>query len=69
MSKTKKIKNLNDLSLNLVEKYEELQDGKITTSKARAYALTANAIINAVKTQLEYNKPNQLKNKINLLQD
>ncbi len=56
----RKIKNMTDLTNDLVDVYEKLKAGHITTDKAKEQAKVAGKVIGSVRIQMEYNA--QMKN-------
>lgn len=62
-----KIKNMNDLTQNLIENYEKLGKGLLTEKRAKEVSNMAGKIINSCKTQLEYNSYLKLNKKIHFL--
>ncbi len=53
--KIKKIKNIKDLTADLVSNYEKLGQGKLSTKDAKEISNMAGKIINSAKINLEYN--------------
>ncbi|HEX8333697.1 MAG TPA: hypothetical protein VF622_13840 [Segetibacter sp.] len=64
----KKIKNLQDLAVDLLTVYGELRDGKIDKSTADALANIAGKVINSLKVQVEYNSIKTNIDKVQLLE-
>lgn len=65
---TKKIKNIKDLTLDLVSNYELLSQGKITDKKAKELSTISSKIIASVKVNMDYNKSMKYKKKITFLE-
>lgn len=61
-----KIKNIEDLRKDLLEKYEEANTDKEVHTLS-TYTATASAIIRSVKTELDYNKYKNNKKDIKFL--
>lgn len=62
-----KIKNMNDLTADLIGNYEKLTKGILTEKRAKEVSNMAGKIINSCKTQLEYNSFMKLNKKIPFL--
>lgn len=65
--KLHQIKNIKDLTEDLVKNYEKLSKGQITEKKAKEISNMAGKIINSAKVNLEYNSYMKLNRKIDFL--
>ncbi len=64
---TKKITNVQDLTNDLTQSYQELKSGALSHEKAKEVSRMAGRILNSAKTQLEYNMFMKQRRKINFL--
>ena len=67
LKRVNKIKNMTDLTNDLVGNYENLVKGLITEKRAKEVSNMSGKIINSCKTQLEYNIFMKLNKKIAFL--
>lgn len=63
----KTIKNIKDLTADLVLNYEKLGKGQLTEKRAKEISNMAGKIINSAKVNLEYNSYMKLKRRIAFL--
>jgi len=61
------ITNVKELREDLTKVYSNLRNGSIGLSEAKQASNVAGKIISSVKTQIEYNKMTQSKNKIKFM--
>lgn len=66
-NKLGQIKNMTDLTNDLVKNYEKLAKGMIPEKRAKEVTNMAGKIINSCKCQLEYNMFMKLNRKISFL--
>ena len=62
------MKNIVDLRDDLMKVYQQLRSGKLGTDEAKQSANVAGKIISTAKTQMEYNKMVQSKDRIPFLE-
>jgi len=67
MEKLHQIKNIKDLTDDLVKNYEKLSKGLLTEKRAKEVSSMAGKIINSAKVNLEYNSYMKLKRRIAFL--
>ena len=63
----KAIKNIKDLTSDLVSNYEKLGKGQLSETKAKEISRMAGRIIGSAKVNLEYNSYMKLKRRISFL--
>lgn len=63
-----KTKNIHDLGTDLLNVYDELRQGRIEKSTARALASVASVVIDGLKVQIQYNSRRDSINKVSLLE-
>jgi len=67
MSKETKQMNVKELRDDLIKTYQQLRNGSIGLNEAKQLSNVAGKIMGTAKTQLEYNKYAQSKEKIEFL--
>lgn len=69
MQKRKQVKNVNDLTADLLLTYNQVRDDEIGADAAKNAANVAGKIISNIKAKMEYNKMVGIKAPIEFMED
>lgn len=69
MKTRKQVKNITDMTADLLDMYNQVRDNDIGISEAKAAANVAGKVISSIKIKIEYNKMTGLQSKIKFMED